>query len=590
MAITLHGTPTKTGPSTVNSLSVSIGSPSNGDVVIVLVGPFSTSARTITPPTGWTLVPNCSNSTSLGTSAVYYYVWQTGNSTSYAFGISGTNASMTAVAALYSGVNGVTGPIDASISNQDASTNTTHTALSVTAKASSDMLLMIYQASAAVGAFTAPSKGTIELTTASSFAFVDFLLSSGGATGNQTITTAATGRINSYTVTLWGSTSYTQGISESISKPTDAVVRSFIGARGESESIVNPSDSTTRIFVGSRNNSESITIPSDSVSRTLIITKGISENINIPTDLINRIFVGARALPESITIPTDLINRIFVGARALPESISIPSDSVSRTLIITKGISENINIPSSLISRGFIGARGLPESISIPSDSVSRSFTLAKNISESIAIPSDSIARVFVGSRVTVETIDMLSDSIDRIFIGSRGNFESITIPTDLIDRIFVGSRNNSESILIPTDDIARMFIGFRGQNEDVPVPIDSVIGVVSGQKTINIFEEIDAPTDSIIREVLFSRNIMDDVGLISDMWDHTIWIILNKPYNYVVQWIQKNFIQVNGHDPIASPIVLVSNTNITVNNAKLSPVQNVAVISPANTIIVVKY
>jgi SPP1 gp7 family putative phage head morphogenesis protein len=316
-------------------------------------------------------------------------------------------------------------------------------------------------------------------------------------------------------------TNYTAAPSESITPPTDAVSRVFVGARAISESITAPSDSVTRAQVLARQISESVTAPSDSVSRAYVGHRTLSESITAPSDSIARAQVLARPIAESITAPSDAAARSQVLARAISESVTAPSDAVSRFAVMARAIAEAITSPSDAVARVFIGARAISESITAPSDAVARSQVLDRAIAESITAPSDSVAVTQGVARAISESITAPSDSVVRVFVGARSISEAITAPSDVIARAQILARAISESVTSPSDSVAVAQGVARSISESITAPSDAVARKVAAARAIA--ENVTSPSDAVARALVQARTVSESIASPTDSPARTV-------------------------------------------------------------------
>lgn len=174
----------------------------NGD--LVLVG-LDYAPGTVTPPAGYTLI--LTQSYAAQVFAVYYHVWTTGDPTSSInFTVpQNSNQKDTWATVAYTGA-GVT-PVFVS-GGQAIGFLTTLTSPSITPTTTTDMLVMLYDdvpsQSVAAQTFASFSLGTLNVSQNGAFsgalagtwaglAIADQLLSSGSATGNQTVTISNAG-------------------------------------------------------------------------------------------------------------------------------------------------------------------------------------------------------------------------------------------------------------------------------------------------------------------------------------------------------------------------------------------------------------
>lgn len=164
------------------SVSVSLGTPQNNDIVIVAVNINNVSG--VTPPSGYTSITNVSYNSGSNEVAAFYHIWHTGDATSgLSFTFFGT-PSGSYVTAAYSGIN-----ILPTLTSGQAGGSSTTSANSAGGfpTTAQDMAIFIY--GAGVTTFATPSTGSINVqsvNTNGAAVLGDILLTSAGIV-SQTI-------------------------------------------------------------------------------------------------------------------------------------------------------------------------------------------------------------------------------------------------------------------------------------------------------------------------------------------------------------------------------------------------------------------
>lgn len=342
---------------------------------------------------------------------------------------------------------------------------------------------------------------------------------------------------NRYAITIPGSATGTMG--DSVSAPTDANTRQFIGSRSISESIGAPTDADARQFIGGRSISENIGAPTDAIVRSVVNSRSQSENIGAPTDANTRSVTKPRAMSESINAPTDADTRVFIGARTQTESINATTDSVARAQGRPRSISESINAPTDANSpAGSAFARTQTESINAPTDANARAQGRSRFPTENVGAPTDSIISNHGYTRVSYfhpwwdGGPTGIQDSNSRAFIGARSQSENVPAPTDSVARIHPTpySKSQSENVAAPTDAnndhpqtlnrgasdsiLAPTCVQSNSQTFTRSVALGNVSTTDATTRNTTVSrsnsESIVKPTDAMARTPLIGRNLIE--------------------------------------------------------------------------------
>jgi hypothetical protein len=347
-----------------------------------------------------------------------------------------------------------------------------------------------------------------------------------------------------------------RSLSESTS-PGDSVARTFVGSRAAPESVAAPTDADARATTLLRPIAETPPAPTDSNAHQQTLLRAPSaDSISLPSDAVIRPFVGFRTGSESVSF-SDAIARTTVQVRTESESVVVPNDGIGRVFngvnSVQESLPDSVALPSDAVVRSFAGVRAPSESTS-PSDSVARLHTLPRAASDSVSSPSDALARVPVIGRNVVEgvpaavspvlgtqgarlgvirlgaappafvplAIQKTLTSQLGIVASQLGNVQLSALPfattpaqvSDVVARTVTNSRSISDAASAPSDSTSRLITRPKAATESISVSDAVARAVVTSRSTSQTFTAVLGTQSAMLGNLwLGSSPVVDQSG-----------------------------------------------------------------------------